>query len=110
MKNANTLGYFDFFEYLKGKFDNKIYNQNIVKYLKREVLKLIQEYENNLNNQNFDYKSKLKNKIDDLYNMARRSITNKQEELKKKIEEERINNQAKKGILEEIKNYINSLL
>ena len=110
INNANTLGYYDFFEYIKGKFDNKKYNSNIINYLKKEVLKSINDDKNSLINQNTDYKSNIKNKIDELYYKAERSIKNKQEELNNKIIKEEENNKNKKRDLEEIKNYINSLL
>lgn len=110
INNANTFGYYDFFEYIKGKFDNKKYNTNIINYLKKEVLKSINDDKNSLINQNTDYKSNIKNNIDELYYKAERSIKNKQKELNNKIIKEEENNKKKKRDLEEIKNYINSLL
>ena len=78
--------------------------------MKKEVLKSINDDKNSLINQNTDYKSNIKNNIDELYYKAERSIKNKQEELNNKIIKEEENNKKKKRDLEEIKNYINSLL
>ena len=92
------------FSYLKEKFDNNQYSENIEKYLKKICCKKIDNAINSFNIDNDTYRQEVKNKIDELFGKAKSKIEGKKGDIKKEIEKDK----AKKEKWEEIKNNLKS--